>query len=102
MPFPMEASSTGLTTLTALHARIRPARRPDARAVSRREVPHRRARMGRNPTLVTAAMIVAATPLMLHPYTISGSSSTDLSALRDHVSPCFDNSPQGPPFLQPL
>jgi spore coat protein A, manganese oxidase len=69
--------------------------------------------MRRKRKLMAAVMIAAATPLLLHSWTvraISGGSATDLAALRDpdpntlrdHISPCFNNSPQGPRFTQPL
>jgi spore coat protein A, manganese oxidase len=60
--------------------------------------------MGSNRKLVAAAVLTAVAPLA---YTISGSGSAsgfaaDFSDLRDHVSPCFNDSPVGPAFTQPL
>lgn len=58
--------------------------------------------MRRHRKLLAAAVVVAGMPLVLHSNSGLGSASTDLSLLRDQVSPCFNDSPQGPPFTQAL
>jgi spore coat protein A len=68
--------------------------------------------MRRYRKLAIVSIAIALTPLMLRPWQVAAltSASTDLTALRDpdpgtlrdHISPCFNNSPVGPRFTQPL